>query len=275
MGRAAGVVAAAWQRAGHMVEQVSARSELSRLRVEALLPSSRVVAVEDVPEGMDLVLVGVPDDAIALLVADMAHRAQPGQIWCHLAGRYGIEVFAPLDAVDVIPCALHPVMTFTGTSIDIARLVGCPFGVTAPDPYRALAQTLVIETGGEPVWVPEEGRARYHAALALSANSLAVLAVQAQELLRAAGVEDDGQLLAPLLHATVDNALRMGHAALTGPVARGDVGSVSAHLETIAEISLPAADAYRSLARLITDQALAAGLLDMDQAAALLAALNR
>lgn len=275
VGRAAGVIAAAWQRSGHRVVQVSAGSELSRLRADALIPQARIVPVEQVPLGMDLVLCGVPDDALGPLATAMGPVAQPGQIWCHLAGRYGIEILSPLADADAITCALHPVMTFTGTSIDLARLIDCPFGVTAPDAYRALASTLVIEAGGEPIWIPEGGRARYHAALALSANSLAVLAVQAEELLTQAGVEEGGQLLAPLLHATVDNALRIGDSALTGPVARGDVGSVSAHLATIAEVSLPAAEAYRSLARLITDRALAAGLLDMDRAAALLAALNR
>jgi predicted short-subunit dehydrogenase-like oxidoreductase (DUF2520 family) len=277
VGRAAGVMAAAWQRSGHHVQQVSARTDLSRLRAEALIPQARVCDVVEVPIGMDLVVLGVPDDTIGPLVESIADAGlvTPGQIWCHLAGRYGIEVLEPLAQHGALVVAIHPVMTFTGTSIDLARLVDCPFGVTAPEPIRALAQTLVIEVGGEPIWVPEEGRARYHAALALSANSLAVLAVQARELLASAGVAEPEPLLAPLLHATVDNALRLGDSAMTGPVARGDVQSVETHLATIAEVSIPAAEAYRSLARLITDRALAAGLLDMSQAAALIAALNR
>jgi predicted short-subunit dehydrogenase-like oxidoreductase (DUF2520 family) len=277
VGRAGGVMAAAWQRAGHHVMRASARSDITHLRAEALIPQAEIVPVRDVPQGMDLVLVAVPDDALGPLIQTLVEQGavEPGQIWCHLAGRYGIEVMTPAADAGALVCALHPIMTFTGTSVDVGRLVDCPFGVTAPDSIRAMAQTLVIEAGGEPIWVPEEGRARYHAALALSANSLAVLAVQARDLLSSAGVEDPQLLLAPLLHATVDNALRLGDAAMTGPVARGDVGSVQSHVQTIAEYSLPAADAYRSLARLITDRALAAGLLDMKQAADLLAVLNR
>jgi predicted short-subunit dehydrogenase-like oxidoreductase (DUF2520 family) len=277
VGRAGGVMAAAWQRAGHHVLRASARSDIARLRAEALIPQAEIVPVEDVPDGMDLVLVAVPDDELEPLIGSLVARGvvEPGQIWCHLAGRFGIEILAPAAQAGALVCALHPIMTFTGTSIDLSRLVDCPFGVTAPDAIRALAQTLVIEAGGEPVWVPEDGRARYHAALALSANSLAALAVQARDLLQSAGVDEPQLILAPLLHATVDNALRLGDAAMTGPVARGDVGSVQSHVQTIAEYSLPAADAYRSLARLITDRALAAGLLDMKQAAELLAVLNR
>lgn len=277
VGRAGGVIAAAWQRAGHHVKRVSARSDVALLRAEALLPKATIVSVDDVPLGVDLVLLAVPDDALGPLVQSLADRGlvEQGQIWCHLAGRYGIEILDPAAHAGALVCALHPIMTFTGTSLDLGRLTDCPFGVTAPENIRALAQTLVIEAGGEPIWVPEAGRARYHAALALSANSLAALAVQARDLLTSAGVGDPHLLLGPLLHATIDNALRMGDSVLTGPVSRGDVGSVQVHLQTIAEVSLPAADAYRSMARLITDRALAAGLLDMKQAADLLAALNR
>jgi len=166
------------------------------------------------------------------------------------------------------------VMTFTGTSVDLERLVGCPFGVTAPEAVRTAAEALVLEAGGEPVWVPDEARIRYHAALAFGANSLSAIVNEASEMLQTAGIAEPQRLLAPLLQASLDNALRFGDQALTGPVARGDAESVAAHLESIAAVSRPAADAYRALARLIADRAVAAGLIDLDQAAALLVVLQ-
>ena len=114
--------------------------------------------------------------------------------------------------------------------MDVQRLAGCSFGVTAPEELRLAAEALVIEMGGEPEWIAEETRPLYHAALALGANHLVTLVAQSMELLRTAGVDAPDRMLGPLLGAALDNALRSGDAALTGPVARGDAGTVAAHV---------------------------------------------
>ena len=84
--------------------------------------------------------------------------------------------------------------------------------------------------GGEPEWVAEESRPLYHAALAIGANHLVTLVTQSMDLLRASGVQAPDRMLGPLLGAALDNALRSGDSALTGPVARGDAGTVAAHV---------------------------------------------
>src|SRR5947207_1741706 len=83
-------------------------------------------------------------------------------------------------------------------------------------------ETIVVEMGGEPVWVPESARAIYHAALSIGANHLVTLVNDAIGLLDGAGVAEPARLIAPLLSAALDNVLRLGDAALTGPVSRGD-----------------------------------------------------
>jgi predicted short-subunit dehydrogenase-like oxidoreductase (DUF2520 family) len=171
--------------------------------------------------------------------------------------------------------ALHPVMTFTGTRVDLARLAGACFGITAPEPLRPVAEALVVEMGADPQWVAEEHRVLYHAALANSANHLVTLVAQSADLLAVAGVENPSRLLGPLLGAALDNALRSGDHALTGPVARGDSGTVGAHVTAIAGQSPEAAAAYVAMARLTADRALAAGLLDSTRAADLLEVLRR
>src|SRR6185312_6492052 len=108
---------------------------------------------------------------------------------------------------------------------------------SAPGPVLPIAQALVVEMGAEPVVVAEEARPLYHAALAHGANHLVTLVSQALDLLRAAGVEHPDRVLAPLLSAALDNALRSGDAALTGPVARGDAGTVAAHLEELDRVT--------------------------------------
>lgn len=274
-GRAGAVLGAALVRAGHPVVAASAVSDLSRLRAQALLPDVPIMPADAVPADADLVLVAVPDDVLPALVEGLARAGavRPGQFWMHPSGRHGIGVLDPITEAGGLPLAVHPVMTFTGTSIDLVRLEGCPFGVTAPDPIRTVAEALVVEMGGDPVWVPEERRALYHAALAYGSNYLITLVAQCLDLLREAGIEQPQRLVAPLLSAALDNALRSGDQALTGPVMRGDAATVAAHLAVIAEVSPEAAAGYRALARLTADRAVGAGLLRADDAERLLTVL--
>ena len=276
-GHAGAVLGAALGRAGHPVVAAYAVSDLSRLRAEALLPGVPLVPVEQVLAESDLALLTVPDDVLPGLVAGLVETGavHPGQFLAHASGRFGYGVLDAATRAGALPLALHPVMTFTGTTIDLARLSGCPFGVTAPDQLRPVAEALVVEMGGDPVWVSEGNRVLYHAALAHGANHLVTLVNQTLDLLRSAGVEDPARLVAPLLSAALDNALRYGDAALTGPVARGDAGTVAAHVRVLGDVSPEARVAYVALARVTADRALAAGMLRPDAAEALLDVLAR
>jgi len=206
------------------------------------------------------------------LVAGLSTTGTPleGRLLAHTSGRHGIAVLAPATSLGALPLALHPVMTFTGRPDDVDRLAGISFGVTAPEPLRLAAEALVIEMGGEPVFIEEDSRGLYHAALASAANHLVTLVVQAAELLGVAGVADPSRMLAPLLSAALDNALRLGDAGLTGPVARADADTVAGHLDALREVSPEALRAYVALARLTADRALAAGILDPPAAQRLL-----
>ncbi len=164
-------------------------------------------------------------------------------------------------------------MTFTGTAVDVQRLAGCSFGVTAPEELRLAAEALVIEMGGEPEWIAEESRPLYHAALALGANHLVTLVAQSMELLAKAGVSAPDRMLGPLLGAALDNALRSGDAALTGPVARGDAGTVAAHIGELRAHAPQAVAGYVAMARTTADRALAHGLLKAELAEDLLGVL--
>ena len=136
-------------------------------------------------------------------------------------------------------------MTFTGTAIDLDRLDGCVFGLTAGAAEREVAEHLVADLGGRAMWVPEEMRTLYHAGLAHGANHLVTLVTEAMEMLAAAGADDPAATLRPLLTAALDNALEQGDAALTGPIVRGDVNTVRAHLAEIAR-QRPAAPCRRT-----------------------------
>lgn len=276
VGRVGSALAVALSRAGHTVVSVSGVSTASRRRAEERLPDAVVKPADDVVRDAELVLLTVPDDALAQVVEGLANVGafRRGQIVVHTSGRHGLDVLHPATEKGALPLALHPVMTFAGGAEDVERLVGTSFGVTAPEPLRAVGEALVVEMGGEPVWVPEDVRVLYHAALAWGANYLTTLVSTAADLLRDAGAERPDLLLAPLLGAALDNALRRGDAALTGPVSRGDAGTVAAHLDVLRAHAPEVVPAYVALARLTADRALRDGRLDPSAAEALLDVLG-
>ncbi|WP_328300118.1 DUF2520 domain-containing protein [Streptomyces sp. NBC_00435] len=274
-GRVGPALARALQQTGHRPVAVSGVSDASRRRAARMLPDVPVVPPAQVLEVADLVLLTVPDDALPSLVEGLAETGavRPGQLLVHTSGRYGVSVLDPARRAGALPLALHPAMTFTGTEVDVQRLAGCSFGVTAPDELRLAAEALVIEMGGEPEWIAEANRPLYHAALALGANHLVTLVAQSMELLAKAGVEHPNRMLGPLLGAALDNALRSGDAALTGPVARGDAGTVAAHVSELRKHAPGTVAGYLAMARTTADRALAHGLLKPELAEDLLGVL--
>jgi predicted short-subunit dehydrogenase-like oxidoreductase (DUF2520 family) len=254
------------------VVAVSGVSEQSLRRAAALLPGIPVRSVEEVVARAELVLLTVPDDVLPDLVAGLSATSswQAGQLVVHTSGRYGTAVFEAASGHHILGLALHPVMTFTGTSMDVVRLADCCFGITAPVPLRAVAEALVVEMGAEPVWIEEQDRPLYHAGLAHGANHLVTLVAQAMQVVGSAGVLEPQRLIAPLLHAALDNALRLGDGALTGPVARGDTGTVAAHLGELNEQTPDIRPTYVALARATAERALASGRLTAADAEPLL-----
>lgn len=270
VGRAGTALGLALQAAGHRVLSVHAVSQGSRARAESFFGDAEVADADAVAAASELLLLTVPDDVLRGLAAGLSRTGavRPGVFVVHASGRYGLGVLDPLAARGAIPLAIHPAMTLTGTRLDVQRLAGCPFGVTAADQLRPIAEALVVEMGGEPLWVPDDARVAYHTALSHAANHLVTLIADAMDIAAAAGVEQPSRLLGPLVGAALDNVLRSGDAALTGPVSRGDGGTLAAHLEVLADSDvLPS---YVAMARRTADRALASGRLTPEKGAKLL-----
>ncbi len=275
-GRVGTALGAAFAAAGHRITGASGRSETAADRIAGFLPGVAHRRAEDVVRHADLVIFAVPDDALAPLVAHLGESGafRPGVIVAHTSGSHGIGILHPATARGALPLALHPAMTFTGQADDIERLAaGISFGVTAPDELKPLATALVAELGGSPEWIPDDRRALYHTALAHGANHLVTLVNEAMDRLRDAGVTHPELMLSPLLHAALDNTLAMGDAALTGPVSRGDAGTVAKHLDTLAAVAPNSVPSYLALARRTADRAIAAGRLTPADAEPLLGVL--
>lgn len=261
-GRVGTALGAALERADHVVVACSAISHASRRLVERRLPDTRVLPVTEVAESAELLLLAVPDSELPGLVGGLRATGalRRGTIVAHTSGANGVGVLEPLSTEGCVPLAIHPAMTFTGTDEDVARLAETCFGITAADETGyAIAQSLVLEIGGEPFRVREDARSLYHAALAHGSNHVVTLIADAVTALRSAlsGQELLGQemvgdapgglaerIVGPLARAALENTLQRGQAALTGPVARGDAAAVAAHLDALDDVDPFLARAY-------------------------------
>ncbi len=262
-GRVGAVLASALRSAGHEIVAAAGESDASRGRIADLLPGVPNDKPTVVARTCDVLLLTVPDDMLGNVVAMLSASGaiHEGQYVVHTSGRHGLAVLDPAAAVGAHPVAAHPAMTFTGTGVDLARLAGCVFGVTADEPERAFTERLVSDLGGRTMWVPEERRTVYHAALAHGANHLVTLVTQTMELLEAAGADNPADTLRPLLSAALDNALDQGDSALTGPIVRGDVETVRGHLAEITRTAPHTLPSYVAMARDTLDRVVTDGRL--------------
>lgn len=278
-GRVGAVLGAALAAAGHTVVAASGVAKDSVRRAGELLPGVPLLPPDDVARMADLVLLAIPDDVLAGTVRGLTavDALRAGQIVVHTSGAHGVDVLAPAAEVGALPLALHPAMTFAGRPEDLQRIPACSFAVTADPADEAawhVGEALVVEMGAEPVRVPQSARPLYHAALAHGANHLVTLVAECADLLRGAGIGQAERLLGPLLSAALDNALRHGDRALTGPVARGDVGTLRVHLGVLADTDPAALPGYRALALRTAQRAVAAGLLSPSAAAEVAAVIE-
>jgi predicted short-subunit dehydrogenase-like oxidoreductase (DUF2520 family) len=261
-GRVGTAMGMALERADHVVVACSAISAASLRLASRRLPDTPVLPVPEVAAHAELLLLTVPDSELPGLVTGLAATGavRRGTIVAHTSGANGVAVLAPLTDQGCVPLAIHPAMTFTGADEDVARLADTCFGITAADEIGyAIAQSLVLEIGGEPFRVSEQARTLYHAALAHGSNHIVTLMADALVALRAALAGEGllGQepvadspgglaerIIGPLARAALENTLQRGQSALTGPVARGDAAAVAAHLAALDDVDPQLAQAY-------------------------------
>jgi predicted short-subunit dehydrogenase-like oxidoreductase (DUF2520 family) len=208
-GKVGPVFGAALAGAGHAIVGISAVSQQSRDRAEAMLPGVPILDIPAILERSELVILAVPEAELPSLVAGLAAVGawQPGQLVLHTAPALGTEVLLPAQALGAIPLAVHPAMAFTGTSIDLLRLRESYCAVTAASVVQPIGMALVVEMGAEPLIVDERDRPAYAEAIAIATGFSTAIVAQATDALAAIGLENAGRILAPLVRSAVENAL--------------------------------------------------------------------
>lgn len=244
-GRAGTAVALRLSRRGWSVRAVAGRSpDAPSTRRAAALLDAPCVDVSDAGRDADLVVIATPDDSIARVAGIVEPTLRPGALVVHLSGAVGPEAFDGLRVArpDVRAGVVHPLQTLPSAEAGAARLDGAWCAVDGP-----AAEALAADLGLRAFPLPADPAARrtYHAAACVASNHVVALLGQVERLAASCGVPFDAFL--PLVRASLDNVDNVGPAtALTGPVARGDVGTVAAHLD-----ALPAdeRDLYVAVAR--------------------------
>jgi predicted short-subunit dehydrogenase-like oxidoreductase (DUF2520 family) len=203
------VLGAALAGAGHALVGITAVSQESRDRADAMLPGVPVLSIPDLVERSELVLVAVPDAELPALVEGLAEAGVwvAGQLVVHTSPRYGTEVLLPAVRRGAIPVALSPAMAFTGTSVDLVRLREARCAVTAPAPVLPIGQALAVEMGCEPVVVAEEDRPAWADALDDAIGPLEKALQTAAARLSRLGVEDPDAVLGPVARSALERAL--------------------------------------------------------------------
>lgn len=242
-GRVGGSFARALARAGHNVI-----AELHRDDDPSPIANANVVVI------------AVPDDALARAAALVTRLGRPGAVVMHTCGIAGLE---PLDGCGPLLAAVHPAVPVATSD---QSLDGAVFGVTCGDDLRAWCAGFVADLGGRALFISPEQRPLYHAALVMASNFAVALAGDAAALL------GEHEMIVPLLRATVENIATLGPAAaLTGPVARGDAGTLRAHLAALPRELI---ESYVANSRRALALAVSAGRLDEEAAARIEAALE-
>ena len=208
-GRVGPIIGAALGGAGHALTGITPGSDPDR--VEAILPGVPHLDPPEIARRSELVILAVPSDQLAELVAGLAAVSawQPGQLVLHTDARFGTDILRPAVEQGVIPLAVHPAITFTGTSIDLRQLQAGYAAVTAPAAVLPIAQALAVELGCEPVVIAEADRASYAEAIVTATEFSRAVVQQSTSLLRGIGIDNPGGYLSALVRSTVDQALTL------------------------------------------------------------------
>lgn len=206
------VLAKAWASAGHEIVGAALDSPEAIERVEALLPDLPIAGMAAVAEDSEVVLLAVPNTDVEITCAGLADMSLfgPRKIVVHFSPLNGYEVLGTAALHGAVTIAMHPVLSFTGTSVDLQVLKNSVVAVTAPDVYLPIAQALAIELGAEPIVVKQDQRASYAESFEVASEFSKIVVQRAIGILTEAQVESPRELVVPVVRAAIDDALKAG-----------------------------------------------------------------
>ena len=253
---------------GYPVVAVASRTRASSERLAARIDGCDACdAAQEVPAKAEVVFITTPDDVI-VSVADQVSWPSGVRV-LHCSGAHSLDILNSATEKGAMPGAFHPLQTFASVDHAIGNIPGSTFGVEAEEPLLSELKGMGAALGGRCVVLQGGDKVLYHAAAVIACNYMVTLAKLATDLWQTFGVSsaEATEALLPLMQGTVNNLRNVGlPKCLTGPVARGDVGTIRKHLEALEATSPELLSAYRELGRQTIPLAVAKGTVTGERA---------
>ena len=228
-------LAVALARHGYPVAAAASRTPASARDLADLVPGCTAhEAPGEVAEATDVVFVTTPDDAIGTVASGLSWR--PGQGVVHCSGVASLDILEPARRQGAIPGAVHPLQTFSSVEDAVKSLPGTTFAIEGDPPMRAYLKDMAEVLGGIPIFLRPQDKPLYHASVAMVGGLLTGLAGAVADLWGHFGIDRSTALksLAPLIAGDAITLQSVGvPGALAGPYVRGDVGTISKHLDSL------------------------------------------
>ncbi|MEW6335665.1 MAG: DUF2520 domain-containing protein [Thermodesulfobacteriota bacterium] len=281
LGKSGTAVGHLLRQAGYPVTAVTSRSPAT-MRERVRHTGGRTFTAEGNAEAASLatcIIIATPDDAIAAVCADISrlHGFKPGDKVIHLSGAGGLDLLEPARRDGASVASIHPLQSFADVEAAIRNIPGSRFGVTAHEDLREWSFGLVRELGGIPFFVPDKAKPLYHAAACMASNYLTTLIHMVEETYLSFGMSRDEAIQAfwPLVLGTLKNIETRGSiGALTGPISRGDRGTIEQHIRLLRTALPHYLPAYCEMGLLTVDLALQKKTLSPEMAEAIRAILT-
>ncbi|MCL4508257.1 MAG: DUF2520 domain-containing protein [Chloroflexi bacterium] len=261
---------------GYPVSAVASRSKSSADALAARVPGCRALeSAQAVADNADLVFITTPDDAIANVAATLIWHAGQGVVHC--SGAASLDILGPAARDGAQTGAFHPLQSFANVSRAMENIPGSTFAIEAESPLRETLAEMARAMNGKPVLLKPGDKVLYHTAAVIVSNYTVALMKMATDLWQLFGVStpEATEALLPLLRGTVNNIASIGLPnCLTGPIARGDIGTVERHLAALEQRAPQLLAGYRELGQHAVDVALQKGKVDQAQAERMLELLH-
>ncbi len=262
---------------GYRVAAVSSRSRVSADKLSKAVPGCKAVPTNQaVADSADLVFITTPDDVIVKIAAGVNWR--PGQSVVHCSGADSTAILEPARKSGATVGCFHPLQTFASIQRAIENIHGSTFAIEAEEPLLSVLKEIAAALDCHCIELKAEEKAVYHASAVMASNYLVTLVKMAVDLWETMGIskEEAIRALLPLLKGTINNIETIGlPECLTGPIARGDAGTIKKHLESLEKAAPELLPAYREMARQTIPVAVAKGKINERQAEALKSILEK
>jgi len=261
---------------GYRFVGASRRTRTSAVNKAGVVSNLRILdSNQEVADAAELVFITTPDDAIATVASQV--RWHSGQSVIHCSGADSTDILEPARKSGAMVGGFHPLQTFAGVEQAIENIPGSTFGIEAEEPLLTILKDMATALEGHWIKLEAGDKVAYHAAAVFACNYLVTLVKMATDLWQTFSVPTDKatEALLPLIKGTLHNIETIGiPQCLTGPIARGDTGTVDKHLKALHEKAPALLFAYKELGLQTIPIALAKGKIDEKQASELEAVLK-